>query len=58
MDYIALTDYGWIKNVGKLEIQWDTAENVTLAKQKVNDVLNGCKCKTGCHLRVCGCKNK
>ena len=55
---IALTDYGWIKNVEKLEIQWDTPENVVLAKQKVNYVLNGCKCKTGCHSRVCGCKKK
>ena len=41
-----------------MKIQWDTPENVALATQKVNYVLNGYKCKTGCHSRDCGSKNK
>lgn len=54
----ALTDYGWLKNGDKLEVQWDTPENVALAKQKVDYMLHGCECKTGCHSRHCGCKQQ
>lgn len=39
-----------------MEVLWDTPENVARAKQKVDYVLNGCKCKTGCHTRRCSCQ--
>lgn len=39
-----------------MEVQWDTPENVTRAQQKVDYVLNGCKCKTGCHTKRCSCR--
>ncbi len=35
---------------------WDTPENIARAKQKVDAVLNGCRCRTGCHTRRCSCR--
>lgn len=54
--FIALTDYGWQRSGQKLEVLWDTPDNVAKAQEKVDHVLHGCKCKTGCHTRRCSCK--
>ncbi len=50
-----LTEYGWLKKEDQLEVLWDTPENIARAKQKVDAVLNGCRCRTGC--RCIGCNN-
>lgn len=51
----ALTDYGWQRVDGKLEVLWDTPENIASACQRVQYALHGCKCKTGCTTRRCKC---
>ena len=52
-----LEKYGWTRDSeGKLDIIWDTPENVSKAKEIVNQTFSGCKCKTGCDTRKCSCK--
>ena len=53
-----ITENGWtIKNT-KLCVVWDREENMQLVRERVNLLLRGCKCVTGCKNRVCGCKRK
>lgn len=55
--YIGLDAYGWSRQPdGKLEVVWDTVENQTKAKERIEFVLKGCKCKTGCTSKRCKCK--
>ncbi len=55
--FIALTTYGWQRNnENKLEIVWDTPENIAKVQSTLEHVLHGCKCKTGCNTRRCKCK--
>lgn len=56
--YTALTDYGWRRENGVLEIVWEVQENVDKARASLEFVLSGCKCKTGCSTRRCSCKKK
>ena len=44
--------------VAKLCVVWDTEENMQLVRERVNLLLRGCKCVTGCKNRVCGGKRK
>ncbi len=55
---IELTEYGYmyVKKEEEWEVLWDTHENITQAQQKVDAVLNGCRCRTGCHTRRCSCR--
>ena len=39
-------------------VVWDTEENMQLVRERVNLLLRGCKCVTGCKNRVFGCKGK
>ena len=43
-------------NIG--HVVWDKEENMQLVRERVNLLLRGCKCVTGCKNRVCGCKRK
>ena len=43
-----MTQYGWNRENGKLEIDWEVTENIDKAKASLDFVLSGCKCKTGC----------
>ena len=55
--YTDLEKYGWTRDSeGKLDIIWDTPENISKAKEIVNQTFSGCKCKTGCDTRKCSCK--
>lgn len=47
--------FGWKRNEGKLEVIWDSPENIELVHQRVQFVLSGCRCKTGCTTRRCKC---
>ena len=51
----ALTTHGWKRENGELGIQWDSPENLTKSKERVEYVLSGCKCKTGCTNKRCKC---
>ena len=35
---------------------WDVPENIQRVKERVEYVLSGCKCKTGCGTRRCKCR--
>ncbi len=48
--FSALTTHGWTRESGNLGIQWDSPDNVSKSKERVEYVLSGCKCKTGCTL--------
>lgn len=39
-------------------VVWDTDVNIQSIRERVNVLLKGCKCVTGCKHRVCGCRNK
>ena len=53
-----LTDYGWKRENGKLQIVWEIPENIAKPKASLDFFLAGCKCKTGCTTRICSCKKK
>ena len=53
-----ITENGWTIENTKLGAVWDTEENMQLVQERVNLLLRGCKCVTGCKNRVCGCKRK
>ena len=54
--HAALTEFGWQRSEGKLQVKWETAENIAEVNQRVNFILSGCKCKTGCGTKRCKCK--
>ncbi len=51
-----MSDYGWYRENGQLKIKWDTDENITKVEKHIAYLTKGCKCKTGCSTRRCGCK--
>ena len=53
-----ITEYGWRRENGKLEIVWEVLENIQKAKASLDFVLTDCKCKTGCTTRICSCRKK
>ena len=52
---LPLTDYGWRVTDGILGVLWDTDDNVEAVRSRVQLLLRGCKCKTGCKTRHCKC---
>ena len=49
----------WSKDEkGKLAIDWDSDENLTKIRNRVDLVLKGCSCKGGCSTNRCGCRRK
>ena len=51
-----MTSYGWEVCNQELFIVWDTPENQAAIRHRVNLLLRGCKCTTGCSTGRCGCK--
>lgn len=52
-----LVGNGWLKdNNGKLAIDWDSEDNMRKIRSRVNLVLKGCSCKSGCTTKRCGCR--
>ena len=49
--------HGWTRdNDGKLHIYWDTEENRQTVKSRVDLLMKGCSCKSGCSTKRCGCQ--
>ena len=48
---------GWLHQDGKLVVDWDSKENIQSVRRRVDLLLKGCGCKTGCNTNRCGCKN-
>ena len=53
-----ITEYGWSLEDGQLKVTWDTEENMRTVRERLNVLLKGCKCITGCKNRICGCRKK
>ena len=53
-----LSDYGWMIRDDTLFVDWDSDINMDTVKERVEGLLKGCGCKTGCHTRQCKCKRK
>lgn len=51
-----MTNYGWRLDDGNLKVVWDTDENMQSIRKRVEILLQGCKCKTGCTTARCSCK--
>ena len=50
-----LDTFGWTRKDGQLTVVWDTAENQAKAEERIDFVLKGCKCQTGCTSDRCKC---
>ena len=55
---MTLENYGWSITDNELTIKWDTATNVQAVRDRVDSLLKGCKCSTGCLTGRCGCKKR
>ena len=47
---------GWIVQDGTVNVVWDTPEGLQAAKDLLENLTGGCKCKTGCTTRRCRCR--
>ena len=58
--FAAITQYGWKRENGKLDIHvvWEISENIAKSKASIEFFLAGCKCKTGCTTRISSCRKK
>ena len=55
--YLAgLDGFGWTRQNGHLEVEWEAEANKERARSKVDYILKGCKCKKGCNTNRCKCK--
>ena len=41
-----------------MDVVWEVPENLEKAKKRLDFVLHGCKCKTGCTTRRCKCRKE
>ena len=51
-----ITEYGWGLLETTLTIVWDTPANMEAVRNRVQLLLRGCKCVTGCKTGRCSCK--
>ena len=58
MQLADLASWGWKVNNDVLYIDWDSDENQSLVRERVQLLTKGCKCKTGCATGRCGCRRK
>ena len=57
MQLAPLQGHGWTRDRdGKLDIYWDTEENRHKVKSRVDLLMKGCSCKSGCTTKRCGCR--
>ena len=53
-----LSNYGWKVQDNTLAVDWDSDINMDAVKERVEGLLKGCGCKTGCQTRQYRCKAK
>ena len=52
-----LHGHGWMRDKGgNRDIYWDTEENRYKVKSRVDLLMKGCSCKSGCGTNRCGCR--
>ena len=47
---------GWLLKNGEYVIDWEEPDKQVSVTQSLNQIMNGCKCKTGCSTARCHCK--
>ena len=52
-----MTDYGWSIIDDNLRVVWDSDKNRQAVRNRIENLLKGCKCKTGCIALTYKCKN-
>ena len=55
---LPMDHYGWIMNGNRLEMIWDTEDNIKKVDDQINYYLKGCGCQKSNCSGVCGCKKK
>lgn len=58
MTVASVVDSGWTLRENKLCVVWDSTDNVRAIQERVQALLTGCKCVTGCKNGRCGCVRK
>ena len=53
-----LASWGWKVENELLSIDWDSDDNQSLVRERVQLLTKGCKCKSGCATGRCGCRRK
>ncbi len=51
-----ITEHGWTVQDNQLQVIWDSQRNMAAIRERVNTLLKGCKCATGCMTRRCSCQ--
>ena len=51
-------NYGWINEEIKYNIEWMPEEERNCIGKKINYLMKGCGCKTGCISKRCGCRKE
>ena len=54
---VVLSGHGWEMDPdsGLFQVTWESATNIQNVQNRIDYVLSGCKCKTGCTSRRCKC---
>ena len=53
-----MENFGWSISDGDISIVWDSEVNKQTVRNRVNSLMKGCKCSTGCSSGRCGCKRR
>ena len=53
-----LSEHGWSKEQGCLQVVWDSPENLQTVQRTVDFLTQGCQCKTRCTTQRCKCKKE
>ena len=53
-----LANFGWKVTDESLTFDWDSENNMEAVRQRVIQLLKGCKCRTGYTTSRCGCRKK
>ena len=48
--FAGMTEYGWKRENGRLQIVWEVPENIIKSVSTLDFFLSGCRCKTGCSI--------
>ena len=51
-----MTNYGRSFHDNTLSTMWDSHDNIAAVHERINVLLKGCKCATGCSTKCCGCR--
>ena len=51
-----MTNYGWSFHDNTFSTMWNSHDNIAAVRERINVLLKGCKCATGCSTKRCGCR--